>query len=148
MVLTNIEVERVLSCPKRITQACKWQRRKDRQGHELDLAVGFLNDETGQWDLGSLKAIAVPGVKSSVVLLYSREPIRRLDYGRHRNPDGELFTGIHKHRWDEADGQRWAYQPTEFANDDLVKNPNSVFLQFIEECGIELMGEYQPFLLE
>ena len=92
------------------------------------------------------RSSGLPGKSVSMALLFYGVPIRRLDHGTHPNPDRTKVTGIHKHRWHEELNQRWAYKPDEMRDERLLEQPDAVFRLFLEECGIELLGSYQPFL--
>jgi len=62
--------------------------------------------------------------------------------GTHRNPNGEAILGPHKHQWTEDDEDRCAYVP-----DDIDESTrDTILVTFLEECGIDLEGEYEPQL--
>jgi len=148
MALTNAEAEELLGRDKRITQPVVWKPRENRQGYEIEVAVGFHNPQTGAWELGRLVAIAVPGRRVRCSLLFANIPIRRLcDKGGHKNPDREHFEGFHKHRWDETDNQRWAYVPEDIDPTPYREEPDTAVREFLVECGIDVVGPYQGLLL-
>ena len=74
-------------------------------------------------------------------LLFENYPIRSLNcHHKHRKPSGELVYGLHKHTWDEVYRSQDCYVP-----DDIDPNAdiNSIFLAFLEEENIRLVGSYQ-----
>ncbi|WP_152420898.1 DUF6978 family protein [Halorubrum coriense] len=73
-------------------------------------------------------------------LLYkSSKVVRRWDDSRHRNPDGEVIDGSHKHKWHPQYEDNCAYPVDDVATDDVDK----AFQDFLNECNIELRGDYQ-----
>ena len=77
----------------------------------------------------------------SFALLYQGNPVRKYTvHAKHSNPDGQIVRGPHKHRWDDLDGDRWAYIPEDIAAGDV----NREFMDFLRECHIELEGSYSP----
>lgn len=56
-----------------------------------------------------------------------KELIRRWDFRRHTNPDGEVLTGPHKHYWTPEYGEDMAY-----AVDDVRERPR---LTLIKTCS-------------
>src|SRR5579884_699896 len=80
----------------------------------------------------------------SFALLVNTIPIRRLTMhgGRHTNPDGTVIEEPHKHIWDDLHRDREAYVPTDIDFSDV----NEAFFDFLKECGITLMGQYQPLM--
>ena len=88
-----------------------------------------------------LRLTGTCGVRNhSFCLLLNNFPIRRWDMKRrHKNPDNEPISGPHKHRFDEQQGDQWAYKPPDIHAGDV----NEDFLAFLSECNIELKGDYQ-----
>lgn len=60
----------------------------------------------------------------------------------HTNPDGEVIDEPHKHYWDEEYEDRFAYPVDDIATDDV----DQAFMDFLDECNIELQGSYQSQL--
>lgn len=82
----------------------------------------------------------------SLALVYNGVNIRRVclsPISRHRNPDGELLNGLHKHRFDEIYEDRMAYVPIDITKTGDV---NREFLDFLTECKIRLEGAYQGWM--
>jgi hypothetical protein len=72
-------------------------------------------------------------------LLYkSSKIVRRWDDSRHKNPDGEIIDGSHKHYWHPKYEDNYAYPVDDIATDDVDK----AFEDFLAECNIELRGDY------
>lgn len=72
-------------------------------------------------------------------LLYkSSKVVRRWDDGIHENPDGELIQGSHKHFWHPEYEDAKAYRVDDVATDDV----DQAFWDFLDECEIELKGNY------
>jgi len=73
-------------------------------------------------------------------LLYkSSKVVRRWDDGFHRNPDGTLIEGSHKHQWHPQYEDKKAYSVEDITTD----NVDDAFFDFLDEENIELRGEYQ-----
>ena len=147
--LTNVDVQDVLARLKRITQPIVWQPRQDRAGYEIEVAVGFQDPQTNIWELGRFLAIAVPKKRVRCALLFANLPLRRLcDKKGHRNPppDGAVFAGFHKHRWDDQFDDQVAYIP----DDIRIGDVNNELIDFLSECNIDFIGEVGPqlFMIE
>jgi len=72
-------------------------------------------------------------------LLYkSSKIVRRWDDGVHRNPNGEVIEGSHKHRWHPEYEDNIAYPVDDVATNDVDK----AFEDFLDECNIEHKGAY------
>jgi hypothetical protein len=65
--------------------------------------------------------------------------VRMLHVGKsHHNPDCFRTGRRHKHKWTDAYGQHWAYEPADIDFSDMER----AFLSFLEECRIELRGRF------
>jgi len=72
-------------------------------------------------------------------LLYkSSKIVRRWDDSRHRNPDGRIIDGSHKHKWHPQYEDNLAYPVDDVATNDV----DEAFIDFLDECNIELRGDY------
>jgi hypothetical protein len=76
--------------------------------------------------------------------------LRRLDLrDSHPNPDGQRWDhATHKHTWSEADGNAWAYTPTDIPHDQSPSfvghdDYRLICEAFLAECGIELGPDYK-----
>jgi len=135
---TQDEADAIVAAIKVITQNVVWRQVRSRfRNYRIEANVLIPERD----ELARL-AGHVGKTNFNFSLLYGNEPIRRCHKGfEHRNPDGSKVTGIHKHIWDDEEEDRWAYEPESFPDD-----PNRAFLEFLDECNIELRGNYQPFL--
>ena len=81
----------------------------------------------------------------SFVSLYRNTPIRKYTvHSSHKDPVTRLVVRQpHKHWWDDEWEDRRVYIP----NDIRVGNLNEEFLDFLQECNIELRGSYAQLLL-
>ena len=84
------------------------------------------------------------GSNYSFSLVCGGQPIRKLTkHARHRNPDQQFITGLHKHIWDEVNEDGYAYVPDDIHAEDV----HQAFHDFLKECSIELRGAYKAFLV-
>ena len=76
----------------------------------------------------------------SYTLVWAGCRIRGLDLGGpdHPNPDGQALPCPHKHRWTDADRDRWAYIP----EDIVSRDRRGVFMEFLNECNVRFLGSY------
>ena len=81
----------------------------------------------------------------SFVLLYRNTPIRKYTvHASHTDPvTRQVVRQPHKHWWDDEWEDRRVYIP----NDIRIGNLNEEFLDFLQECNIELRGSYTQLLL-
>jgi hypothetical protein len=81
----------------------------------------------------------------SFVLLCRNTPIRKYTvHASHKDPvTRQVVRQPHKHRWDDEWEDRRVYIP----NDIRIGNHNEEFLDFLQECNIELRGSYAQLLL-
>lgn len=76
----------------------------------------------------------------SFVLLHRKtQLIRRWDTRRHRNPDGTIIVGPHKHKPTTSYGKDLAYNVDDVPQDNLEAG----LLAFLKECNINVEGTYQ-----
>lgn len=93
--------------------------------------------------LGTGEELILYGVKSPrrfgfALRTRRKELIRRWDFKRHTNPDGEVFTGPHKHYWTPEFGEEMAYTVDDVPTGDF----NEALLAFLAECNIQIDGPY------
>ena len=81
----------------------------------------------------------------SFALLYRNTPIRKYTvHASHKHPvTRRVVKQPHKHWWDDEWEDRRVYIPT----DMRIGNLNEEFLDFLQECNIELRGNYAQLLL-
>ena len=130
--VTKIEAEAVLAEQNTLTANLNW--RPHGRGFRLDSAQ-VLALESGNL----LRLTGYLGSSNrSFALLYKNLPIRKYTvHSSHRNPDGTVTRGPHKHTWDDVDEDRWTYVP-----DDITQgNPMQELLDFLKECNIQVMGD-------
>ena len=138
MSVTDDEVARVLAAPKHIAGRVEWTLRAGRTPkYESDFSVHSpVRGDPQPAVIGRIVASS-DQYRTRCAFIYNGICIRRWEStGRHRNPDGELILGEHKHRWDEAHEDRWAYVP-----DDIdATSRHSALDSFMVECGITIEG--------
>jgi len=137
VALSNEQVDELMQREKRITQPVLWRGREDPTGLELDVAVGFLNPESSLWELGRLKAIAVPGKRVRCALLYGTIPLMRLC---------DAHAHFHKHRWSDGN-ERDQFVPSDLRAEVYRDSPDEAIIDFLVECKIELKALHQRMLL-
>lgn len=72
-------------------------------------------------------------------LLYkSSKVVRRWDTTPHRNPNGEMITGPHKHKWHPQYEDARAYPVDDVTTEDV----DDAFFDFLDEENIDLIGNY------
>lgn len=141
-MITTDEAEALHNAPKIIFEDFIWEydgskyhgsvRVECRDRDDILRLVGWVNDRRYSYSLIYRNAIT----------------IRRWgDHPGHRNPDGELVEGPHKHRYEEEYEDGWAYN----VNDVSTSDARQAFFDFLDEESIELassatyqgrMGEY------
>lgn len=138
MSLTNDEVAWVLATPKQVTEQVRWKRRSGRTPrHECSFSIRIpLRDDPQVAILGRVEA-TFDRYKAKCAFIYKGICIRRWEStGPHRNPDGQLIGGEHKHEWDEVHEDRQAYVP-----DDIDSTSrDSGLMGFLDECAITIDG--------
>lgn len=72
------------------------------------------------------------------LLFKSTKVVRRWDDSIHTNPDGKVIRGSHKHFWHPEYEDNMAYPVNDVATDDV----DDAFMDFLDECNIELRGKY------
>ena len=126
----------MLAAPKHITEDIRWTLRAGRTPkYECEFLVRFtLRGEAQLRVVGRIVA-ASDQYRTKCAFIYNRICIRRWEStGPHRNPNGELIAGEHKHGWDEMHEDRWAYVP-----DDIdTTSRDSILDSFMVECGITI----------
>ena len=140
-MLTNTEVSDLLSKDKVITANLHWLPKggKFLERYFLEATVLLPSDNL------LLRLTGNKGKRNrSFVLLYSGEPIKKLTiHYKHRNPDGTVIHGPHKHTWNEESDDRSAYVPDDIEFGDI----NTEFRGFLKQCNIKLLGTYAQILM-
>ncbi len=124
--------------PKVITEELQW-RGQDNYRRRLEARV--LAPELNE----ALKLVGFVGrTNYGFALLFKNHPIRKLNkHHKHRNSNGKLVFGMHKHTWDEVNRDKDSYIPNDIdPNGDI----DDIFLAFLEEENIELREPYQRVL--
>ena len=80
----------------------------------------------------------------SFVLLYRNTPIRKYTvHASHKDPvTRQVVRQPHKHWWDDE----WEDSRVYIPNDIRIGNLNEEFIDFLQECNIELRGSYAQLL--
>jgi len=94
--------------------------------------IGTYNPRTGNY---------------SFTLLLKDKRIRGLDIGKmklHRNLDGTLIRGNHKHKWKDDSGSKYAYVPDDIDFSSIEKT----FKGFLKECNIEFDGKFRKPIIQ
>ena len=126
----------MLATPKQAAEEIRWTLRAGRTPrHECEFAVAFgPRQDAPSARLGRIIATS-DRYRTKCAFIYNDVCIRRWESaGPHRNPDGEVIPGAHKHGWDEVHEDRWAYVP-----DDIdTTSRDSILDSFMVECGITI----------
>ena len=127
---TTAEVQRMLLAPKQIGESVRWRPQvhgRTRRGYFVAEVVALDTP-----DVLKLHG-ACSAAKWGFSLVWSNVPIRRLDHSPqgHRNPDGTIHNGRHKHTWSNLHRDREVYVPTDIDFSDI----NAAFLGFLV-CGV------------
>lgn len=135
---TDEEVARVLAAPKYVSGRIEWTMRAGRTPrYESDFSVRSpVRGDPEPTIIGRIVASSNP-YRTKCAFIYDGVCTRRWEStGRHRNPDGAVILGEHKHGWDETHEDRWAYVP-----DDIdATSRYSALDSFMVECGITIDG--------
>ena len=136
MSLTDEEVAWVMAAPKEVDERPAWTLLPGMTPqYECIFPVRVPTwREPGAFALAKVEATSNRH-RARCAFVYKDVCIRRWESsGPHRNPDGELIPGQHKHGWDEAFGDRWAYVP-----DDIdTATRDTMLMSFLGECGITM----------
>lgn len=139
--LTERQVDELLAEDKVITANILW-RREGKRRFKIDATVMATRSNTIMRLYGTIGL-----TKRSFALLLNSIDIRRIclsDISKHKNKDGTVMRGIHKHAFEEETLESGdAYIPTDITGKDV----NTQFADFLRECKITLQGDYQPWLL-
>ncbi len=139
MTLSQQEFETILrDSTKRIGGRIRWRDDDDHWPAQdfrvpVDSEPGWPLTVIGSWNPRFQK----------LTLLLRHQSVGRivgLDLGgpSHRNPDGEVLRGKHKHRWTVEYKDKQAYVPSDITAD--WDKPLEVWLQFLEEVRITHSG--------
>jgi len=135
-MVSKAEIDGIYDMDKVIEEDWEWKRRGPNL--EGEATVYCLNEDV------NLTLKAWKRRSYGFCLLYkSSKVVRRWDMSTpHTNPDGEVITDPHKHYWTEKHEDAYAYSVDDVATDDV----HQAFLDFLDECNIELRGTYQTGL--
>ena len=138
MSLTDDEVRRVLAVPKRVSETIEWKLRAgSTPSFECTFSVRVpAGGESGEAILG--KVVATHNRhETKCAFIYHGVCIRRWESaGSHPNPDGRRIEGQHKHGWDEAHGDQYAYVP-----DDIdTTSRDTIPMSCLRECAALMSG--------
>ena len=137
-MVTEAEATGLLEESKVIGANVAW--RMDGSVSRLEATVLCINSER------TLNLRGFYGKKNrSFVLLYRNTPIRKYTvHASYKDPvTRQVVRQPHKHWWDDEWEDRGVYIP----NDIRIGNLNEEFLDFLQECNIELRGSYAQLLL-
>ena len=139
-MLSQAEFEAILAdSSKRIAGDIVWE---DDLPHPPARRFRVLVDSDRSWPLAVIGWWQPSRGKLSYGLVHTgaRGRIVGLDLGYppHRNPTAEILGGTHKHRWTDAYGPHWAYEPVDITAD--WDQPLEVWRQFCAETGIVHAG--------
>lgn len=126
--------------PKEIPdQVIKWKYNENTKSFEFEVEV-----KTSPGYIARIVGTHNPrNGKTKFALILNEKRIRCLEYGstaKHRNPNGGLVIGLHKHFWTDQFEDREAYVPQGIDTSD----PNKAFISFLKECNIKFTGRISP----
>lgn len=131
-MVSKAEVDRLYHMPKVIEGDWKWE--VDGPNFTGEATVYCLNSDA------KLTLKAWKRRNYGFCLLYkSSKVVRRWDDSIHKNPDGEIIRGSHKHFWHPQYEDSKAYPVDDIATNDVDK----AFIDFLDECNIKHKGGYQ-----
>jgi len=137
-ILDRARADLLSRTPKVITEKLQWHGQDDRRRRlEARVLAPELNEV--------LKLVGSVGhTNYGFVLLFENHPIRKLTkHHKHRNSNGKLVFGMHKHTWDEVSRDKCCYIPNDIDPDGDI---DDIFLAFLEEENIKLREPYQRVL--
>jgi hypothetical protein len=135
-MITIEEADLLYQVPKYITEDLKWER----SGHTLKIKADVFTESADR-----LIFYATKGRTFSFSLVYrGASVIRRFDMKPHKNPDGKILYGPHKHFSHDKMAQSEAY----LVEDINPMNVNEAIMQFFKECNISLEGAYDTIIPE
>lgn len=133
-MITTEEADLLYQVPKYITEDLKWER----TGHTLKMKVNVFTESADR-----LILYATSGRTYSFSLVYrGSSVIRRFDMKSHKNPNGVVLIGPHKHFSHEKNMQSEAY----LVDDIAPNNVNEAIMQFLQECNIVLQAAYDTII--
>ena len=132
-VYSEEEIDQIIDLRKWIEQDIEWIQEEGyfrfrvpvlcEEDYALRL-IGVLTEKTGYYRYN---------------LLLGEQPARMLHVGKaHHNPDCAMVGRRHKHKWTDAYGQDWGYEPKDIDASDLQR----AFETFLQECRIECRGRF------
>ncbi len=130
---TRAQSEELISMPKIVSAQVTWKILS--KGYRLDVKAAAV----GREEVFKLKGV-IGKTNHSFVLLYNNYPIRKFTKHAPHKIGGTIYYEPHKHVWDGKTENREAYIPDDIDPDDDL---NKQFLDFCNECNIEITGEYQ-----
>lgn len=142
-----------------VNEPVRWEisRGTEANPSEVRMSVRVFNSLGENLRLRGRISIAVPECSHWVLGWGDKRAgehpaeIRRLDLrDGHRNPDGERWIdATHKHLWSAAEGNRWAYTPTDIPHSVLEEDGvcdddyRAIFEAFASECRVGLGPDYR-----
>lgn len=146
--MTDDEVERILTMPKRIGEQLRWRARKDDRPYAKELRAGIVPYEHADFDrelilFGEYFQSRRGTISWSVGMQVSgmKQPLVRIDNhaNPHHNSDGTKITGCMMHRWSVANKDRNAVPASDFIDCSHV---HAALMSFLIFANIELLGTY------
>lgn len=136
MPLSRAEADRIALKAKTIGQSFNWRRDFDNpERHRFKVEVISLDADDGQLFLTGTAGLTFWGF---TFLGPQNEVIRKISdpNHRHRNPDGKITDGRHKHVWDPVLRDQDTYLPEDIRWGDF----NDALEDFVAECNITVLA--------
>jgi hypothetical protein len=136
-----MELDAILGAPKNIVEDIDWSPDEDHSPTvEFRVNVDF-EGRAGLSVRGTYNALAQ---KLSFLFLYQGTGrIYALDMGvDHHNIDCHNVGEVHKHKWTDGQGAKFAYVPIDIT--EPATNPHGVWEQFCRESNIVHFGTLGP----
>ena len=130
---TRAYSEELISIPKIVSAQVTWKTLSKSYRLEVNAAA------VGREEVFKLRGF-IGKTNHSFVLLYNNYPIRKFTKHAPHTIGKTIYYEPHKHVWDGKTENMEAYIPDDIDPND---NLNKQFLDFCDECNIEIMGEYQ-----
>lgn len=140
MALTNEDFETILNDEsKTIEGDVRWYR---DEGHSSAVKLNVKIESDQGWPMTMVGYYNTVTHKLTYAVVAFGVRVYALDFGRHRNPDGEWLDGVHKHRWSEQHRDAYAYVPEDISSPP--SEPLAVWSEFLDEAKIRHVGEIDP----
>lgn len=139
--ITAHEIEQILSQPMEIIGDVGWQNKQNNSWYETTMKVSHPSKDISLEMRISVNEFDKKKYSFSL-LLWGAHRIRALDAGgSHQNKHTDKnrwIQDLHKHKWTDQCHGAWAYSP----DDILVRDIESAFRSFCDECGIRFNGRW------